>query len=201
MIIKMIPMRWIPTRFIIINTLFVLWPNCVFFTPTVPPYGYDAIVPSRRQRSLTDTDAACRRLKLVRIWETDGSVREREGERERATEREERSVYQEYGACMLCVWRSSTRRHQPEETEPNGSRNSVRQFVNSFQTRAHIAIKTHRLSSAPPIPFFFIFIFILSCRGLKPKTRVDIDSKISGRSVQRTEFDPAVWAHAVWKLH
>lgn len=50
---------------------------------------------------------------------------------------------------------------QPER-EPNGSQNSVRQFVNSFQSRAHHRATSHRDKDA---------LFALSLR------RVDLDQQ------------------------
>lgn len=119
---------------------------CVLHAHCAALWIQDPIVllPSRHQRSLTDTDAACRRLKLVKQPRlTCLSGKERESRRKISL-----------SGSMLCVLEiinaaTSTR----AETEPNGSRNSVRQFVNSFQTRAHIAIKTQRLSSTLPPPF------------------------------------------------
>lgn len=180
--------RWIPTRFIIINTLFVLCSNCVFCTPTVPPYWcrdpiVQAAVREELSQRLTDTDAACRRPKLFHVRERSvwcltclsreierdrGRERDKEVERERGEKREISLSGIWEPAC--CEWRSSTRRHQPAQTKPNGSPNSVRQFVNSFQSRAHIAIKTRRLcyfpppSSCLPLP-----CLVLSCLALSQR--------------------------------
>lgn len=106
------------------------------------------------------------------------------GEKEKEKEEREISLSGIWEpAC--CEWRSSTRRHQPAQTEPNGSPNSVRQFVNSFQSRAHIAIKTRRLFYfPPPSSCLALPCLVLSC--FKPKTRIDLDSKIRGKSLQRT---------------
>lgn len=147
------------------------------------------LVPSRHQRSLTDTDAACRRLKLVkqpRLTCLSGKDREREREQEK-----DQSIRHIWRGLQHAVCVGDHQRGDINQSRDGAKRQSklcqtvCKQFSNSSTYRDKDAAPQLNPTPTSPIPSSSSSCLALSCScGLKPKTRVDIDSKISGRSVQ-----------------